>query len=147
MHTASPAFPRALRLGIILALAVAYLFQAAPHGHVDAAHAPEHAPDHAHGHAHADHAHAPAAGADGAAADDAPGTGHHHHAVSRHLDLHSVRHSLQVVGQDHAQAVALAEAIAPLPGGCPCGFTAGEPAAPVPDDPLLRHAPPRAPPA
>ncbi|MBE0565715.1 MAG: hypothetical protein IH621_07165 [Krumholzibacteria bacterium] len=142
MHTKSPAFPRTLRLGIILALAVAYLLQAAPHGHVDDAHAQDHAA--AHAPAHADHAHAPAAGAD---ADDSPATGHHHHAVSRHLDLHSVRHGLLTAGQDHAQATALAVAVEPLPGSCRCGFTAGQPAEPAPDEPLLRHAPPRAPPA
>ena len=125
---------------IILTLAVAYLFQVAPHGHVDDSHADSH-PTH---HAHANHAHPPANGADER---DSSGTEHHHHSVAQHLDFHSVRLCLRVVAQDHGNPAAPTEAVEPIHNPIQSDFVAIEPTELAPDDPLLLHAPSRAPPA
>jgi hypothetical protein len=126
--------------GIVLALAFAYLYQVAPHGHVDAQHAPSH-PAHD---AHSDHAHPPAHGPE---AGDPSGTAHHHHAVAQHLDFHAVRLCLRAVDRDHGDPAAPAESVDPVRVSMRCGNVPAGPARWAPDDPLLRHAPARAPPA
>ena len=137
-----PAKPCCLGLwpGMILALALVYLFQVAPHGHIDAFHPEPHATHQA----HADHDHAPVDSADD---QDSSNDRHHHHSVTQHLDFHSVRLCLRAVDQDHGGPVAVAAVVDLIPGSLLCGFVAAKPAEPVPVDPLLLHAPSRAPPA
>lgn len=140
-------YPRSIWPGTILVLALAYLFQAAPHGHVGILHPEPHPTQQEpadHAHASADHVHVPADNDDerGAAKNQ-----HHHHAVAQHLDIHSVRPSLAAVDRDHGVPLALVVAVAPIPASRPCGFVAAGPAEPVPDDPLRLHALSRAPPA
>ena len=119
---------RALWPVVILTLAVAYLFQVAPHGHVNDDHAESH-PTH---HPHANHAHPTADGADER---DSSGTEHHHHSVAQHLDFHSLRLCLRAVDQDYGNLAALAAAVEPIHISLRCSFVAIEPPEPAPDDP------------
>jgi len=133
-------YPLSLWPGTILVLALAYLFQATPHGHIGILH-PEPHPTHQEP---ADHAHAPADGADEQGASK---NQHHHHAAAQHLDIHSVRPSLKAVDRDHGVPLVLAVTVAPIPAARRCGVVVAEPVEPAPDDPLRLHALSRAPPA
>jgi hypothetical protein len=140
MKTGFAKFSRALWPGIVLALAVAYLFQVAPHGHTEVAHTEPYSTHQA----PANHTHAPDAAADEHGSADA---GHHHHSVAQHLDFHSMRLSLRAVDQDHGKSAASAVAVESIPVPLSCSSVATEPAEPEPQNPLLPHAPSRAPPA
>ena len=140
MNVVFSRYPRSIWPGTILVLALAYLFQAAPHGHIGILH-PEPQATHQEP---VDHAHAPADDADDHGASK---NQHHHHAAAQHLDIHSVRPSLKTVDRDHGIPAVLVAAVSPIPAARPCGFVATEPVEPIPDDPLRLHALSRAPPA
>lgn len=125
---------------LVLVLTAAYLLQAAPHGHAGDFRC---APPWQHG-AHGDQTRIPADGADDRRS---PGSCDHQHYLAQHLDVHSLRPGPGVDGRHHGNPALPAAPVEPvrLSSG-PRPLTAA-PAGPAPDDPLLLHAPPRAPPA
>jgi hypothetical protein len=139
--------PRPLRLAAVLALAFAYLSQALPHAHAEAHHPDPHPAPIAHSHAH-DHHHHHAHAPETHEADHGPsGPGRHHHEIARHLDVHFLRDVQIATDHDHL-GPPLPAAVPALPNARPATERiATAPTAPSPPDPLLPHAPSRAPPA
>jgi hypothetical protein len=143
-----------LRICAVLALTVAYLSQTTPHGHFAAHHLESHsAPtthshhDHDDPHDHHSHDHHTHDSADDPGDHWPAEPDHHHHAVSPHLDVHSLRHVRIETSPDQLGAVIPATVSAMT-----APFLANEKlavivAAPIPDEPWLPYTPSRAPPA
>ncbi len=102
---------RSLIIGILPILTLLYLAQLVPHSHSRPGHGeplPEPVSHAGHSHTHS-HSHDDPEDKK----DDSPAESHHHHALSDHMDLHTVR----IVVQNWAPSQSLALVVTPIVNG------------------------------